>query len=125
VQAARATALDHAADELQALLADLRSLQLEEQAARELSTALESFRSFGADRWVSATAQLLVAARALGGALKAEPVRRPAKRKSPSKPRPEPTPKPKPKPKSKAKAKPKAKSKAKAKAKPKRARGPR
>jgi hypothetical protein len=60
------TALDRAADALQVLLGELRGLSLDEHAERELAQALEAFQSFGPDRWVSATAQLLVAAKALG-----------------------------------------------------------
>lgn len=121
----RATALDHAADELQALLVELRNLSLDEQAARELGAALESFRSFGADRWVSATAQLLLAAKALSAARPvAEPAPEPTKpkrkrkrkvveppvkqAKPKAKVKPKPSPKPKPLPKPKRKKKPKA-----------------
>ncbi len=64
----QATALDRAADALQTLLGELRGLSLDEKAERELAQALEAFQSFGPDRWVTATAQLLVAAKALGGA---------------------------------------------------------
>jgi hypothetical protein len=81
VPTAQATALDQAADALQVLLAELRGLSLAEEAARELSQALEAFRSFGADRWVSATAQLLVAAKALGVTPDAEPPRRPSRKR--------------------------------------------
>lgn len=63
---AQATALDHAADSLQVLLGELAALSLSGEAAQQLQQALESFRAFGADRWVSATAQLLVALAALG-----------------------------------------------------------
>jgi hypothetical protein len=63
---AQPTALDHAADTLQALLGKLSGLSLDETAARDLNQALESFRLFGADRWLSATAQLLIALNALG-----------------------------------------------------------
>lgn len=86
VPTAQATALDQAAAALQVLLAELRGLSLAEEAARELSQALEAFRSFGADRWVSATAQLLVAAKALGVTPEAAPPReRWSKRKRPPK----------------------------------------
>jgi len=80
VPTAQVTALDQAAGALQVLLAELRGLSLAEEAARELSQALEAFRSFGADRWVSATAQLLVAAKALGVTPEAEPP--PSRRRS-------------------------------------------
>lgn len=106
VPTARATALDHAADELQALLVELRSLSLDEEAARELGSALEGFRSFGADRWVSATAQLLLAAKTLSVArTPAEPVRQRPRRK-----RKRQVVEPKAKTKAKAKVKPKAKA---------------
>jgi hypothetical protein len=87
---APATALDHAAETLQALLSRPPGLPLDEPAARELTQALEAFRAFGADRWVSATAQLLVAVNALAGAPKpqASPRRAAAKkaRKAPQTP---------------------------------------
>jgi hypothetical protein len=73
VPTAQVTALDQAAGALQVLLAELRGLSQAEEAARELSQALEAFRSVGADRWVSATGQLLVAAKALGVTPEAEP----------------------------------------------------
>jgi len=62
------TSIELAADSLQALLAELSGLTLAESVAQELKLALESFRAFGADRWVSATAQLLVAVSALSNA---------------------------------------------------------
>jgi hypothetical protein len=113
--ASPATSLDHAADALQALLAELSGLSLDAAAAQELKQAVESFRAFGADRWVSATAQLLVAVNALGvarplPAATAGPKRRKAaanasRRKKPAKSKPS-KPKPaKPKP---AKSKPAA-----------------
>lgn len=90
---AQPTALDHAADTLQGLLADLSALSLSETAAQDLRLSLESFRAFGADRWLGATAQLLIAASALGlttatGLEAAEPApkrRRKAPRKAPRK----------------------------------------
>ena len=90
---AQATALDAAADTLQALLGQLSTLSLDEKAAHDLTQALESFRSFGADRWLSATAQLLVAANALGAVPQAKPARRraaakPAKPAKPAKRKP-------------------------------------
>lgn len=115
--AARPTALDHAADALQALLVELGNLSLDEPRARELGAALEGFRSFGADRWVSATAQLLIAAKTLSLARPpAEPKRKRTKRKAKAQAKPTPKPKPKSKSKSKpsAKAKPKSKRKLKA-----------
>lgn len=60
------TALDEASDQLKSMLGELESLTLEEQKAQELQRALETFRSFGAERWVAATAQLLVAVSTLG-----------------------------------------------------------
>ena len=93
--AATATALDHAADALQALLGKLSTLSLDPAAAQALAQALESFRAFGADRWVSATAQLLVAVNALGVGRAASvptparkrrsPARKTSSRKPPSK----------------------------------------
>lgn len=78
------TALDHAADSLKALLADLQRLPLGEQAMEQLAQALDAFRSFGADRWVSASAQLLLAISAVRGS-HAEPTpRRPRARAKPS-----------------------------------------
>ena len=85
---AQATSLDHAAAALQSLLGELRGLSLDEQAERELAQALEAFRSFGPDRWVSATAQLLVAARALGVA--PPPEKKPSRRRARKKPAPTP-----------------------------------
>jgi hypothetical protein len=82
---AQATALDHAADTLQSLLGELRTVSLDEGAAHELEQALEAFRSFGADRWVSATAQLLLAVKVLGVPLPAPaPAPRKRKRKLPA-----------------------------------------
>ena len=76
------TALDQAAGTLQALLGELHGLSLDEKATDDLRQALEAFRAFGADRWVSATAQLLVAAHALGVAKPPAPKRaRPSKRR--------------------------------------------
>jgi hypothetical protein len=87
--AAPPTALDHAADSLQALLGELKNLSLDDAAAHDLKQALEAFRSFGADRWLSATAQLLVAVQALGVAPRAKTPRRRAaskkRRKAPAK----------------------------------------
>jgi hypothetical protein len=82
VPSAQATALDRAADALQTLLGELRGLSRDENAERELSQALEAFQSFGADRWVSATTQLLVAANALGVARQLKPSRRRARGKT-------------------------------------------
>jgi hypothetical protein len=70
---AQATALDHAADTLQALLGELSSRSLDEAAMHEVTQALEAFRAFGADRWLSATGQLLIATNALGLAPGPEP----------------------------------------------------
>lgn len=84
---AQATSLDHAADALHGLLGELRSVSLDADAQREVAQALEAFRSFGADRWVSATAQLLLAVKALGVPLPAPapaPRKRRPKRKKPA-----------------------------------------
>lgn len=96
---APATALDHAADTLQALLAELSTRSLDEAAMHDVKQALEAFRAFGADRWLSATAQLLVATHALGLLPDEGPKRRRAaskkRRKSP-KPPSRKSPKPRP-----------------------------
>ena len=85
---ASATALDHAADSLQGLLAELAALPLGPEAAQELKQALEAFRAFGVDRWVSASAQLLLALSALAPLRTSQAAQRPpAKRR---KPRPRP-----------------------------------
>jgi hypothetical protein len=60
------TALDDAAMQLSGMLSDLGSLPLPEERQQQLAQALEAFRAFGAERWVSATAQLLSALGALG-----------------------------------------------------------
>jgi hypothetical protein len=67
--AARPTALEAAADTLQGLLLELGQAPLDEAAARDAAQALEAFRAFGAERWITAAAQLLLAARSLRGAL--------------------------------------------------------
>lgn len=84
------TAFDKASDRLRGLLDELEGLPLDERAAQDLTQALEAFRSFGADRWVSATAQLLVALGALGVAPHPQRARRRApttRRKTASAPR--------------------------------------
>jgi hypothetical protein len=123
---APATSLDHAADALQALLGELSGLSLGAAAKQELEQALQSCRAFGADRWVSATAQLLVAVNALGAARPAAvdvPARRPRRRKPAAKPAVVAEASPKRKAASKRKASrkpaPKAAPKAKAPSKPK------
>ena len=120
--AAPATSLDHAADALQALLGELSALSLDAAARHELEHALQSFRAFGADRWVSATAQLLVAVHALGAArpaVVAPPARHARRRRKPAaKPAVVAPPKPKAPPKRKAPPKPKAPPKRKAPPKP-------
>ncbi len=124
------SALDDAADELRALLGRAGQLALDADATGDVKQALESFRDFGADRWVSATAQLLIAARALAPSLRTEPP--PAARKTRPKRRAKrtaPTPlvvakrraskppiKAKPETKALAKAKPEAQAKPKTKA---------
>jgi hypothetical protein len=102
---AEPTALDDAADRLQALLGQLSQLSLDEEKARDVQQALEAFREFGADRWVSATAQLLVAA----GALTPPPPSEPAKRQR-RRSKPKPKPKPPAKPTSPPRAKPRKKA---------------
>ncbi len=99
---ASATALDLAADRLQGLLGELSELPLGPEAAQELKLALEAFRAFGVDRWVSASAQLLVALGKVGPLRPSPPA--PRKRVKRSKPRvrkaalPRPPKKPAPKP---------------------------
>ena len=93
VPSAQATALDGAADALRTLLGELRRLSLDENAERELVQALQAFQSFGADRWVSATAQLLVAAKAFGVAPQPKRSRRRARKRKKAIPTLERTPK--------------------------------
>jgi hypothetical protein len=64
-RAAPATALDHAGERLEELLVELRQTPLEGRAVHDAAQALEAFKAFGADRWLSASAQLLVALSAL------------------------------------------------------------
>jgi hypothetical protein len=71
--AAAVTSLDHAAATLQDLLARMKSAAPDEKAAHAAAQALEAFRAFGSDRWLSATAQLLVALGALGALPGSEP----------------------------------------------------
>jgi hypothetical protein len=71
--AAPVTALDHAAVALEALLTRLKSAGPDERAAQAAAQALESFRAFGSDRWLSATAQLVVALGAVGVVAHPEP----------------------------------------------------
>jgi hypothetical protein len=99
--AAPATSLDHAADALSALLAELARLSLDTARAQELQQAIESFRAFGVDRWVSATAQLLLAANALGVARPASeapatPPKRQRRKSESKRPRAKETAKPSP-----------------------------
>ncbi|HEX2873718.1 MAG TPA: hypothetical protein VHP33_20825 [Polyangiaceae bacterium] len=59
------SALEKAAAELRARLQELDGLALDEAELAELKQALQSFRDFGADRWVAATSHLLQALNAL------------------------------------------------------------
>jgi len=77
-----ATALDDAADTLQQLLQRASELVLDPTQAEALAQSLDAFRAFGADRWVSATAHLLLAASALGATNTAKPARRTRKKPS-------------------------------------------
>lgn len=115
--------LDHASEVLEDLLSHLRAGSLDEQTARDAAQALEAFRAFGADRWLSASAQLLVALRALGAspapALEAERPRQRSRRRKPTRSAVDVAPPAKSKRRAKAKAKaPRAKAKAKAEPKP-------
>jgi cell division septation protein DedD len=112
-RAAPASALDHAGERLEELLDELRATPLEGQAASNAANALEAFNAFGIDRWVSASAQLLLALSALQVAVPqpaTEPSPRPARRR-PTKPKPRSKPAPRSKPKAKARPKPQAKTK--------------
>jgi hypothetical protein len=100
--------LDHASEALEDVLAQLRGGALDEQTTRDAAQALEAFRAFGADRWLSASAQLLVALSALAPARSAEPEppRRPARRKAKRAARVRAEPPAKAKPRTKTKARP-------------------
>jgi hypothetical protein len=99
---APATTLDHAAEQLRALIGELGSVALEADAARELALSLEAFQAFGVERWVSATAQLLVAVTRfgpVGGGPAAEPPipvpeRKPRRMKRKARPPAKPQPAP-------------------------------
>lgn len=67
-RSAPTSALDHAAESLEDLLVELKQGSLPGSVAHEAAQALEAFRAFGADRWLSASAQLLVALSALSAA---------------------------------------------------------
>jgi hypothetical protein len=60
------TALDEAAMQLSGMLSELGTRPVAEERQQQLTQSLEAFRAFGAERWVSATAQLLSALSALG-----------------------------------------------------------
>jgi hypothetical protein len=62
---APSSALEKAATDLRARLQALDGLALDEAQLTELQQALQSFRDFGADRWVAATSHLLQALNAL------------------------------------------------------------
>jgi hypothetical protein len=64
-RAAPSNALEKAATELRARLQALDSLALDDAELAERKQALQSFRDFGADRWVAATSHLLQALNAL------------------------------------------------------------
>ena len=59
------TALEQAAKELRTRLEQVEGLALDAENVQELQQALEGFRGFGAERWVTATSHLLLALRAL------------------------------------------------------------
>jgi hypothetical protein len=76
-------ALEKAATELRSRLQELDGLALDEAELAELKQALQSFRDFGADRWVAATSHLLQALNALDhtpAARATAPAKRPRKR---------------------------------------------
>lgn len=118
-RAAPVTALDHAGEQLEELLVELRQTPLEGQAVHDAARALEAFKAFGADRWLSASAQLLVALSALRVAVpqaSAEAPAHPARRRRlKSKPRGKSKPRAKAEPRANPKTKPKAKPQAQAK----------
>lgn len=85
-RSAPSSALEKAAAELRARLQELDGLALDEAELAELKQALQSFRDFGADRWVAATSHLLQALNALDhtprarATAPAKPRRKPARR---------------------------------------------
>jgi hypothetical protein len=64
-RSAPSSALEKAATDLRARLQALDGLALDEAELTERKQALQSFRDFGADRWVAATSHLLQALNAL------------------------------------------------------------
>lgn len=83
---APSSALEKAASELRSRLQELDSLALGEDELAELKQALQSFRDFGADRWVAATSHLLQALNALDHTPTARATKR-AKAKTRAKPK--------------------------------------
>lgn len=80
---APSSALEKAASDLRARLQELEGLSLDEAKLTELQQALQSFRDFGADRWVAATSHLLQALNALDhtpAARATAPAKRPRKK---------------------------------------------
>jgi len=57
--------LEDAAEQLRTMLKSMVDRRLREPELAQLSEAIRSFREFGADRWVAATAHLLLACSAL------------------------------------------------------------
>ena len=94
---APSTPLEKAASQLRARLQQLDQLSLDTDAQTQLISALQVFRDFGADRWVAATAHLLLAFNALDPEKPSRAARRGTKPKSAA-----------PKAKPRAKAKPTA-----------------
>ena len=104
-RSAPSTALEKAAGDLRARLAELDMLSLDDEQLAELKLALQGFRDFGAERWVAATSHLLLALRALDRRQPSRPARR---RPRSAKARPDASPPPPAKRRAKAKAKAKA-----------------
>ena len=111
-RSAPSTALEKAAGDLRARLAQLDELSLDDEQLAELKLALQGFRDFGAERWAAATSHLLLALRALDRSKPSRPIRsrsRSTKAKTPAVARPAAKRPAKAKGKVSAKAKPPAK----------------
>ena len=109
-RSAPSTALEKAAGDLRARLAQLDELSLDDEQLAELKLALQGFRDFGAERWVAATSHLLLALQALDRSKTSRPARR---RPSSAKAMPDAMSPPAPKRRRPVKAKPPAKKVAK------------
>jgi hypothetical protein len=75
-RSAPSTALEKAAGDLRARLAQLDELSLDDEQLAEVKLALQGFRDFGAERWAAATSHLLLALRALDRSKPSRPERR-------------------------------------------------